>query len=127
MTGPVGNDDELWSAVAEPSRRSLLELLVNRGEASASSLAGSVTFSRQAVSKHLAVLERAHLVGSRKQGREVLFSVRAEELDRAAQLLVHTGTAWDRRLQSIKRIAEAAYRTSLEESTGTTTPTSDGP
>lgn len=114
MTLSVGND-ELWNAVAEPSRRSILELLVNRGEASASSLAANVTFSRQAVAKHLAVLQRAQLVQSRKSGREVLFSVRPDELDRAAQLLVSTGTAWDRRLQSIKRIAESKHRDALGE------------
>jgi ArsR family transcriptional regulator, cadmium/lead-responsive transcriptional repressor len=108
VTVSVGND-ELWNAVAEPSRRSILELLVNRGEASASSLAEHVAFSRQAVAKHLAILERAQLVQSRKIGREVLFSVRPDELDRAAQLLVSTGTAWDRRLQSIKRIAEEKH------------------
>ncbi|MEO9181531.1 MAG: metalloregulator ArsR/SmtB family transcription factor [Acidimicrobiales bacterium] len=109
MKLPVGND-EIWNAVAEPSRRSILELLVNRGEASASSLAESVAFSRQAVAKNLAILEHAQLVQSRKLGREVLFSVRPDELERAAQLLVNTGTAWDRRLQSIKRIAEETHR-----------------
>lgn len=113
MTVSVGND-ELWNAVAEPSRRSLLELLVNRGEASASSLAEIVPFSRQAVAKHLAILERARLVQSRKVGREVLFSVRPDELDRAAQLLVSTGTSWDRRLQSIKRIAEELHHQASE-------------
>ncbi len=109
MTVSVGND-ELWIAVAEPSRRSILELLVNRGEASASSLAEEVVVSRQAVAKNLAILQQAQLVQSRKLGREVLFSVRPDELDRAAQLLVNTGTAWDRRLQSIKRIAEETHR-----------------
>ena len=49
-------DDLLWSAVADPSRRRVLDLLVREGEASASALAEQVPFSRQAVSKHLVVL-----------------------------------------------------------------------
>lgn len=69
-------DEEVWLAVANPSRRSLLELLINGGEATASGLASEVPFTRQAVSKHLAVLEKAQLVTSRRQGREVLYSVR---------------------------------------------------
>ena len=46
-------DDELWSAIGDPSRRRILDLLVSNGEVSASWLAGHVPFSRQAVSKHL--------------------------------------------------------------------------
>ncbi len=103
-------DEEVWLAVADPSRRSLLELLINRGEATASGLASEVPFSRQAVAKHLAVLEKANLVSSRRQGREVLFAVRPTEIDSAAQMLVNVGTAWDSRLQSIKRIAEELHR-----------------
>ena len=51
-------DDELWSAIADPSRRRVLDLLVSHGDVSASWLAGHVPFSRQAVSKHLVVLEQ---------------------------------------------------------------------
>ncbi len=106
-------DEEVWLAVADPSRRSLLELLINGGEATASGLASEVPFSRQAVAKHLAVLERANLVSSRRQGREVLFSVRAPEVDSAAQMLVNVGRAWDTRLQSIKRIAEELHQATI--------------
>ena len=69
-------DDELWSAIGDPSRRLVLDLLVSNGEVSASWLAGRVPFSRQAVSKHLVVLERAGLISRRKQGREVLYQVK---------------------------------------------------
>jgi DNA-binding transcriptional ArsR family regulator len=49
---------QLWSAIADPSRRRVLDLVVSNGAVSASWLAGRVPFSRQAVSKHLVVLER---------------------------------------------------------------------
>jgi DNA-binding transcriptional ArsR family regulator len=102
-------DDELWSAIADPSRRRVLDLLVNNGEVSASWLAGRVPFSRQAVSKHLVVLEEAGLVSRRKQGREVLYQVDADRLDQATRAMADLAVQWDRRLAAIKRLAEAAH------------------
>jgi DNA-binding transcriptional ArsR family regulator len=102
-------DDELWSAIADPSRRLVLDLMVSHGEVTASWLAGRVPFSRQAVSKHLAVLERAGLVSRRKQGREVLCRVQADRLDQAARAMAEVAAQWDRRLAMIKRLAEAAH------------------
>jgi DNA-binding transcriptional ArsR family regulator len=102
-------DDELWSAIAEPSRRRVLDLVVANGEVSASWLAGRVPFSRQAVSKHLVVLEDAGLVSRRKEGREVLYQVEADRLDQAAQAMAHVAAQWDRRLAAIKTLAESAH------------------
>jgi DNA-binding transcriptional ArsR family regulator len=102
-------DDELWSAIADPSRRRVLDLLVNNGEVSASWLAGRVPFSRQAVSKHLVVLEEAGLVSRRKQGREVLYQVDADRLDQATRAMTDLAAQWDRRLAAIKRLAEAVH------------------
>ncbi len=102
-------DDDLWAAIADPSRRRVLDLLVQRGEASASWLAGQVSFTRQAVSKHLVVLEEAGLVGRRKQGREVLFRIHADRLDQASRAMAEVARQWDRRLETIKRLAEAAH------------------
>lgn len=102
-------DDDLWAAIADPSRRRVLDLLVQRGEASASWLAGQVPFTRQAVSKHLVVLEQAGLIGRRKQGREVLYRVNADRLDQATRAMVEVARQWDRRLDTIKRLAEAAH------------------
>ena len=103
------SDDELWSAIGDPSRRRVLDLLVRRGEASASWLAGQVPFSRQAVSKHLVVLEQAGLISRRKQGREVLYQVDAERLDQASRAMAEFARDWDRRLNTIKQLAEAAH------------------
>lgn len=102
-------DDELWAAIADPSRRRVLDLLVDRGEASASWLAGRVPFTRQAVSKHLVVLDQAGLISRRKQGREVLYRVNADRLDQATRAMAEVARQWDRRLETIKRLAEAAH------------------
>jgi DNA-binding transcriptional ArsR family regulator len=107
MTMPA--DEELWSAIGDPSRRRVLDLLVSHGEVSASWLAERVPFSRQAVSKHLVVLEAAGLVSRRKQGREVLYQVEAGRLEQASTAMADLAAQWDGRLAAIKRLAEAAH------------------
>jgi DNA-binding transcriptional ArsR family regulator len=109
-------DDELWSAIGDPSRRQVLDLLVSHDAVSASWLAGRVPFTRQAVSKHLAVLEQAGLISRRKRGREVLYQVQADRLDQAARAMADLAAQWDRRLGAIKRLAEAAYTESKKNS-----------
>jgi ArsR family transcriptional regulator, cadmium/lead-responsive transcriptional repressor len=109
-------DDQLWSAIAEPSRRRVLDLLVGSGEASASELAEQVPFSRQAVSKHLVVLEEAGLVSRRKHGREVLYRVETVRLAQATSVMADLAGRWDRRLDAIKRLAEAAHSEAKERS-----------
>jgi DNA-binding transcriptional ArsR family regulator len=107
-------DDELWSAVADPSRRRVLDLLVRHGDASASWLAGQVPFSRQAVSKHLVVLEQTGLISRRKKGREVLYQVDVGRLDQATSAMAELARQWDGRLDALKRLAEAAHQQAKE-------------
>jgi DNA-binding transcriptional ArsR family regulator len=102
--------DELWAAVADPTRRRLLDVLLAHGEATATTLAGELPVTRQAVAKHLAVLDRAGLVEGRRQGREVRYAVRPERLDAAAQWMTRVASEWDDRLAAIKRLAEASKR-----------------
>jgi DNA-binding transcriptional ArsR family regulator len=103
-------DDDLWSAIADPSRRRLLDILVQQGAASASALAKEVPFTRQAVIKHLSVLEEARLVSRHRAGREVLFRIEPGRLDEATRALAAVASAWDVRLRAIKRLAETAHR-----------------
>jgi DNA-binding transcriptional ArsR family regulator len=105
-----GDDDvdELWAAVADPTRRRLLDALLAHGEATATTLAGDLPVTRQAVAKHLSVLERAGLVDSRRVGREVRYAVRPERLDAATEWLARVAAEWDERLGAIKRLAESS-------------------
>jgi DNA-binding transcriptional ArsR family regulator len=97
---------QLFAALADPTRRQVLDLLAARGEGSASALAAAMPVSRPAVIKHLAVLDRAGLVESRREGREVLFSVRPEPLESAARWMAAMAAEWDARLAALKRLAE---------------------
>jgi len=111
MSDAAARDDEqLWSAVGDPSRQRVLDLLVARGPATSTALAADLPFTRQAVAKHLAVLERAGLVESHRRGREVLHVVRPERLDEATRALARVAARWDRRLDAIKRLAEDIHR-----------------
>lgn len=102
--------DSVLAALADPTRRELLDLLAAQGQATATTLADGLPVSRQAVVKHLAVLDAAGLVDSMKVGREVRYTVRAEALDTTARWMAALAADWDRRLNKIKRVAEAAER-----------------
>jgi DNA-binding transcriptional ArsR family regulator len=108
-------DDELWSAVGDPTRRRMLDLLLADGAGTATSLSEHLPVTRQAVAKHLTVLDRVGLVHASTEGRERRYRVDAARLERAVGQLEDVGRTWDARLQRIKAIAEAIQRT-----TGTT-------
>ena len=100
---------EVFAALADPTRWRVLTLLAERGEATATTLAGDLPVSRVAVIKHLTVLDRAGLVRSRKQGREVRYTVRPERLTATARQLNAIAGEWDARLAAIKRLAEEGH------------------
>jgi DNA-binding transcriptional ArsR family regulator len=102
--------DALIAAVTDSTRRQMLDLLLERGESTATSLADCLPVTRQAVSKHLAVLDRAGLVHAYKSGREVRYEVDVSRLDEATRSLAAIASTWDRRLLRIKQIAEATHR-----------------
>ncbi|MDX6201376.1 MAG: hypothetical protein QOJ83_876 [Frankiales bacterium] len=104
--------DSVLVALADPTRRQLLDLLAAQGEVTATTLAEGLPVSRQAVVKHLTVLADAGLVAGSRVGREVRYSVRPAALDATARWMAALATDWDRRLATIKRIAEAAERDS---------------
>jgi ArsR family transcriptional regulator, cadmium/lead-responsive transcriptional repressor len=108
MAGRSDDADRLWAALGDPMRIRVLDLLLERGEATASMLATLLPITRQGVSKHLAVLERDGLVMPHRSGREVRYAVREERLDEARAALARTAARWDTRLMAIKNLAEGA-------------------
>jgi predicted ArsR family transcriptional regulator len=94
------------SALPDPTRRRLVELLAEQGDRTATSLAGELPVTRQGVVQHLTVLRAAGVVGSRKSGREVRFWLRPDSLSEAARWMDDVAAQWDRRLAAIKAIAE---------------------
>ncbi len=107
MATVLAADDALWAAVADPTRRRVLDALLEQGEASTTAIAQGLPVTRQAVAKHLAVLDRVGLVAGWRRGREVRYAVRPERLDDAAEAMARVAAQWDRRLARIKRLAES--------------------
>jgi DNA-binding transcriptional ArsR family regulator len=101
------SEDALLEAVADASRRRVLDLLLAHGQVTPTALAAELPFTRQAAAKHLAVLDRAGLVESTRHGREVRYSVRPEHLDIAVRAMARVAARWDARLEAIKRMAES--------------------
>lgn len=103
-------DDELWSAVGDPTRRRMLDLLLTGGGGTATRLSQQLPVTRQAVAKHLCVLDRVGLVHRTASGRERPYEVDESQLARAVAQLSSVGATWDARLHRIKRTAEAIQR-----------------
>jgi len=104
------SDDELWSAIGDPTRRHMLDLLLADGAHTATSLSQHLPVTRQAVAKHLGVLDRVGLVRAVPAGREKRYRIDDAQFARAVAQLNSVGSAWDARLHRIKRIAEAIQR-----------------
>jgi len=102
--GPV------FAALADPTRRHVVETLVREGSTSVPALTSALPISRQAIAKHLAALgdagliERADGAGS---GREVRYRLRAGALAPASTWLDETAAAWDARLARLKQRVES--------------------
>lgn len=109
MTQGRQDTDRLWAALGDPMRLRLLDLLLERGGATASALATELPITRQGIAKHLVVLQRADLVYAHRSGRETRFTVCDERLAQAQQHMARVASRWDERLASIKRIAEATH------------------
>ena len=87
MSDPLG---QVFSALADPSRRHVLGYIADHGTATATELTGELPITRQAVAKHLATLSQAGLVESQRAGRELRYR------------LTQTGAEWDDRLDALR-------------------------
>jgi DNA-binding transcriptional ArsR family regulator len=88
----------VFGALADPTRRHLVEALAAEPGATATGLASTLPISRQAVAKHLKLLGEAGLVSSRRSGREARFELDPAPLAEAAAWLGAIGAEWDERL-----------------------------
>ena len=95
----------VFGALADDTRWAILSRL-GQAPASASALARELPVSRQAIVKHLEVLDRAGLVESERSGRELVYRALGGRLSDVARQLEQIGAAWDARLATIKRLAE---------------------
>ena len=95
--------DELFSALADPTRRDVLERLVHDGPATATELSAHYPTTRQAIVKHLRALGEADLVVAERDGREVRYRATTQRLAEAVAWLIGASEDWDRRTDRLRR------------------------
>ena len=98
--------DAVFAALADATRRSILQAVSERGPLTATTLAAELPISRQAVAKHLALLREAGLVHADRAGRETRFTAEPEPLRDVAAWATATGQRWDDRLERLRRLAQ---------------------
>ena len=94
--------DELFSVLADPTRRAVLERLVHDGPATATQLAEHFPTTRQAIAKHLGTLAAADLVVAERDGREVRYRATTERLADVVTWLLGASRGWDRRSERLR-------------------------
>jgi DNA-binding transcriptional ArsR family regulator len=94
--GPV------FSALADSTRRNVVEALASRETATATELAAELPVTRQAVSKHLTALGAAGLVEGERQGRETRYRLVPEAFGDALSWMEQVGTQWEQRLAALR-------------------------
>lgn len=102
----VDDREQVFDALADPTRRRMLSLLGDRGQATATELAAELPVTRQAVAKHLSALADAGLVEPTRQGREVRYRLTPEPLSGAMAWMATVGGRWDTRLADLKKRLE---------------------
>lgn len=101
---PGVNDPGLvFAALADPTRRHVVERLADRGTVTATEVAGDLPISRQAVAKHLAALSEAGLVRASREGRETRYRLTPEPFTDAMSWMAAVGGRWDERLDTLRR------------------------
>jgi DNA-binding transcriptional ArsR family regulator len=97
----------IFGALADPTRRQVVEALLRDGEVSVPALRAALPMTRQAIAKHLAALDHAGLLERRPgHGREVAYRLRGGALGPAASWMREAEARWDGRLSRLKRDVE---------------------
>lgn len=105
MHSTAGLEDRVFQALADRSRRAILESLT-RGEAAVKDLAARFDISQPAVSQHLAKLKEAGLVNARREGRHVYYRVEPRGMRPLIDWLAHYRAFWAERAERLERLLE---------------------
>jgi DNA-binding transcriptional ArsR family regulator len=98
--------DDVFKALADPTRRAIFERLARDGEQTVHALTSRSGVSQPAVSKHLTVLKRAKLVRHRREGRETHYTSQPQALEPLVDWLDHYGAFWRERFDRLENLLE---------------------
>jgi len=99
---------EAFGALADPTRRAMLDLL-RQGSLPAGQIARAFPVSRPAISKHLRLLRKAHLVEEQREGRHRIYQLNSEPLKAVDSWLEQYRVFWQTSLTNLKTFVEAEY------------------
>jgi DNA-binding transcriptional ArsR family regulator len=105
---PVQAAEATFQALADPTRRAVLDLL-RRGSQPAGEIAQAFPVSRPAISKHLKLLRRAHLVREHREGRHRVYQLNPEPLRAIDTWLDQYRNFWKANLSNLKSFVESEY------------------
>ncbi len=97
---------DMFVALADPTRRNILELLASRGELSATAIYERFPVSPQAVSQHLKVLREAHLVEMEKRAQKRVYRLNPQTLSQFEAWVQHTKQMWEERFAALDTVLE---------------------
>ena len=97
---------DMFGALADPTRRTILELLAKRGELSATTIYEQFPVSPQAVSQHLKVLREAHLVEMEKRAQKRLYRLNPQTLSQFEEWVKHVQQLWEERFEALDIVFE---------------------
>lgn len=106
---PTSAGGDVFAALADPTRRAVLRAVVDQGPVTATQLAAELPISRQAVAKHLDVLDRVGLVERTRVGREARVEARLGRLDEATRWIDETTAAWRSRLDRLAALDRRSH------------------
>ena len=104
QSAPV-DEDRIFQALADPSRRAIFESLT-RGEAAVKDLTARFHISQPAVSQHLATLKDAGLVSARREGRMVFYQVEPRGLKPLIDWIAHYQAFWREHIDRLEQLLE---------------------
>ena len=107
------NPEATFQALADPTRRAVLDLL-RRGSQPAGQIANAFPVSRPAISKHLRLLRRAHLVREHREGRNRIYDLNPEPLRAVDSWIEQYRVFWAANLNSLKDFVESEYTRETE-------------
>jgi len=108
--------DMVFTAVADPTRRTILDRLRTDGPLSIRALSDGLPITRQAVSKHLGILLQAQLISRERRGRERLHRLTAEPLCEIRDWLDDYSAVWGARLDRLKAHVEQGHEAPRQSS-----------
>jgi DNA-binding transcriptional ArsR family regulator len=97
---------DMYSALAEPTRRNILELLANSGQMSASEISNKFHTSPPAISQHLKVLREANLVDMEKRAQQRIYTLNTGSIHEMEKWIHKLGKMWDERFSALDKLLE---------------------